>query len=187
MTAKEILKFIETQIHTVIIASVDQDNFPVTCAIDIMDSDESSLYFLTACGKGFYKRLISNSHISLTGIKGKYTMSRVAVSIQGIVEENGTERLPLLLQKNPYMNEIYPTKESQKALTVFKLTKGYGEWFDLSKKPIERISFSLGKSSEEKKYAAYTINEKCTNCKKCQNVCPQSCIDFSGIHAKIIK
>lgn len=30
---------------------------PVTCAIDMMDSDGNSLYFLTAKGKSFYERL----------------------------------------------------------------------------------------------------------------------------------
>ena len=47
------------------------------------------------------------------------------------------------------MNEIYPTEKSRHALTVFQLYEGNGEWFDLSKKPIERISFTIG---DRKKY-----------------------------------
>ena len=31
------------------------------------------------------------------------------------------------------MYEIYPTEESRRALTVFKICEGRGEWFDLSK------------------------------------------------------
>ena len=42
------------------------------------------------------------------------------------------------------MFEIYPTEESRKALTVFQIYEGSGEWFDLSKKPIERASFTFG-------------------------------------------
>ena len=39
------------------------------------------------------------------------------------------------------MNELYPSVESMSALTVFQLYEGSGEWFDLSKKPIERAGF----------------------------------------------
>ena len=49
------------------------------------------------------------------------------------------------------MKEIYPTPDSQKALTVFQLYEGSGEWFDLSKKPIERFSFSFGRVKAEPK------------------------------------
>ena len=42
------------------------------------------------------------------------------------------------------MNELYPSVESMSALTVFQLYEGSGEWFDLSKKPIERAGFTFG-------------------------------------------
>ena len=48
---------VATEIHTVIVATVDDDGLPVTSAIDMMDADEGGLYFLTAKGKGFYDRL----------------------------------------------------------------------------------------------------------------------------------
>lgn len=51
MKTKEILSYLEKEIHSVIIATVDNNGLPVTCAIDIMDSDEKGLYFLTAKGK----------------------------------------------------------------------------------------------------------------------------------------
>ena len=35
------------------LATVDSQGRPVTCAIDLMDYDENSLYFLTAKGKNF--------------------------------------------------------------------------------------------------------------------------------------
>ena len=57
MEAKEYLAYIVNEIHTTIVATVDDEGLPVTAAIDMMDSDESSLYFLTAKGKGFYDRL----------------------------------------------------------------------------------------------------------------------------------
>lgn len=62
MNTNEILYFLEQQIHSVIMATVDDSGLPVTCAIDIMDSDEKGLYFLTAKGKGFYNRLKKNGY-----------------------------------------------------------------------------------------------------------------------------
>lgn len=183
MNTNEILKFIEQTIHSVIIATVDDNGLPVTCAIDIMYSDENGLYFLTAKGKGFYDRLKKNEYAALTGMKGSDTLSCVAVSVRGKVQEIGNALLQELFTKNPYMKEIYPTKESQQALTVFQLYEGNGEWFDLSKKPIERISFTIG--NQEKEIQGYEITNKCTGCKVCKGVCPQNCIDFTVTPATI--
>ena len=57
MNTKEYLEYVVKEIHTVIVATVDDDGLPVTPAIDMMDADEGGLYFLTAKGKGFYDRL----------------------------------------------------------------------------------------------------------------------------------
>lgn len=70
-------------------------------------------------------------------------MSSVAVSIRGKVRELGYDKIPELFEKNPYMRKIYPTVESMQALTVFQIYEGSGEWFDLSKKPIERALWKL--------------------------------------------
>ena len=179
------LTFLEKEIHSVIMATVDEQGLPVTCAVDIMDSDDKGLYFLTAKGKGFYHRLVKRGYIALTGMRGGDTLSCMAVSVRGKVEEIGTERLDRLLHKNPYMLEIYPTEQSREALTVFRLYEGEGEWFDLSKKPIERFSFTIG----NKKAAAngYVITKRCIGCGKCGDVCPQSCMDFRTTPAILIQ
>lgn len=51
MEAKDYLYFIVHDIHTTVVATVDDAGLPVTCAIDMMDSDGNSLYFPTAKGK----------------------------------------------------------------------------------------------------------------------------------------
>lgn len=183
MTTSEILQYLQREIHTTVAATVDEAGLPVTCAIDIMDADESGLYFLTATGKSFYHRLKKCGYLSLTGIKGKATMSCVAISVGGKVKELGSGLLPQLIAKNPYMKEIYPTPKSQKALTVFQLYQGSGQWFDLSTKPIERLSFSFGGAKSEKD--GYFITNACTGCRACIAVCPQNCIDFTAIPAVI--
>lgn len=168
-------EYIVNDIHTVIAATTDKKGLPVTCAIDIMDCDDDGLYFLTAKGKGFYDRLTRNKYVSFTGVKGEDTMNMTAVSVRGKVTETGSERLPRLFKKNPYMAEIYPTEDSRKALSVFCIYDGEGEWFDLSKKPIERSPFTIGGGKVTDK--GYFITEKCTGCGKCLAVCPQNCID----------
>ena len=103
MKTAEYLSFVVNEIHTTIVATVDDEGLPVTIAIDMMDCDENSLYFLTAKGKGFYDRLINKGFLALTAMKGKDTMSSVAVSIRGRVRELGYDKIPELFAKNPYM------------------------------------------------------------------------------------
>ena len=168
------LAYIVNEIHTTIVATVDDEGLPVTAAIDMMDSDSNSLYFLTAKGKRFYDRLTRRGYLALTAIKGESTMTSVAVSLRGKVRELGYEMIPTLFEKNPYMKEIYPTENSRHALTVFQIYEGSGEWFDLSKKPIERASFTFG--GTERKPEGYFITDACIGCGSCVSVCPQNCI-----------
>lgn len=177
MTYDECFEYIVKNIHTVILSTVNEKGYPITCAIDVMDFDKQGLYFLTAKGKSLYTRLKGNEHIAFTAVKGNSTLSSIAISIQGNVKEIGNDKLSDLFLKNRYMNEIYPTKQSREALTVFQIYAGNGEWFDLSKKPIERFGFSFGQIQEKRQ--GYFVTDKCIHCKLCYSKCPQKCIDYS--------
>lgn len=179
MNTREYLDYIVTQIHSTVVATVDDAGHPVTCAIDMMDCDDKGLYFLTARGKNFYDRLVKRGYLSLTGMKGEDTMHCVAVSLAGKVREIGPELLPRLFERNSYMNEIYPDPASRSALTVFQIYEGNGEWFDLSHKPIERASFVLGGAASVEQ--GYYVTDQCIGCKICYSKCPQKCIDISTI------
>lgn len=187
---------LENEIHSVVCATTDEENRPVTRVIDIMLSDDSTFYFLTAKGKDFYRQLMKNKYIALTGMTGgegmdreHATMHTKAVSIRGSIECIGTEKLKEIFAKNPYMAEIYPTERSRDALVVFKMTAGSGEFFDLSTKPITRESFVAGSSDsvgeEHRSYEPYFISRACTGCGKCLTVCPQSCIRHDAIPFRI--
>lgn len=176
MRTKEFLSYIVNEIHSVVIATVDGSGLPVTCAIDIMDCDENGLYFLTAKGKDFYCRLKSRGYVALTGMSGHDTLSSVAVSVRGKVRDIGPDRLSKLFEKNPYMYDIYPNETSQSALTVFQIYEGTGEWFDLSKKPVERADFSFG--GVKGTVHGYFVTSLCTGCGLCYHSCPQKCIDI---------
>lgn len=183
METKDYLEYIVNEIHRTITATVDDDGLPVTAAIDMMDFDENSLYFLTAKGKGFYDRLKKREYLAFTAMKGEDTMSSVAVSVRGKVRELGYDRIPELFEKNPYMKQIYPIEQSMQALTVFQIFEGTGEWFDLSKKPIERASFSFG--VEAYRSEGYLISDMCIGCGKCAKLCPQNCIADAEVPFKI--
>ena len=62
METKDYLNYVVHEIHRTIVATVDDEGLPVTAAIDMMDCDDNSLYFLTAKGKGFYDSMPAELH-----------------------------------------------------------------------------------------------------------------------------
>ena len=115
MDYENYLKLIKDDFHSVVVASIDEKGNPITCVIDMMLADSNGLYFLTAKGKDFYKRIKENPNISLTGFKGKDTLSSQSITLKGEVKEIGKKFLDEIFTQNPYMNEIYPTEESKRA------------------------------------------------------------------------
>lgn len=194
MKTGDFLKILKNDIHTTIMATVDKEGHPVTRVIDVMLVDDKTLYFITAKGKEFYRQLTDQKFVSISGACGGEGMDKKeasihmkAISIRGIVENIGNEMLEEIFEKNPYMNEIYPDLLSRKALEVFCITEGTGEFFDLSTKPITRESFVVGmqETKSGKKSRGYYITSDCIGCKECVAVCPQKCIDVDKIPLKI--
>lgn len=183
MEIKDIFKIIVEEMHTCVLASIDEDLKPITCVMDMMDFDENGIYFLTAKGKSLFNRIINNPYISVSAFKGEETLSSVSISFSGKVKHIGNSKISDLFEKNPYMNEIYSKNSSRDALTVFLIEDIYGELFDLSKKPIYRESFSQNKEVYKKN--EYSITNSCIGCSGCKNVCPQDCIDNSSLPFKI--
>ncbi len=173
MELKEILNQLVNTIHTIVLATVDNQGYPYSAAIDMMLEDGKAIYFLTARGKSIYQRLEANPYIALTGIKGEDTMSSISISLHGKVKPIGKEKLDEIFIKNPYMKKIYPNQQAQEVLEVFKIEDYEGEYFDLSCQPIYRQSFASINTLIRK---AYWINEKCVKCNQCVQVCPQGCI-----------
>ena len=64
--AETYFHYLVNEIHTTIVATVNDEGLPVTAAIDMMDCDENSLYFLTAKGKDFFDRLIKRGFLTCT-------------------------------------------------------------------------------------------------------------------------
>ena len=147
-----------------------------------MLADENSLYFITAKGKTFYSQLMENPYVAIGGMcGGDGTMHKKAISIQGKAVNIGSEKLGEVFRQNPYMEEIYPQKESRTALEVFQVAEGTGEFFDLSVKPIYRDTFVLGAGQERaEQTGGYFITDRCHGCRICYSKCPQKCIDMTA-------
>ncbi|MFV0466920.1 MAG: 4Fe-4S binding protein [Lachnospiraceae bacterium] len=178
------LKILKEEIHSTVFATVDKEGLPATRVIDIMLTDENSLYFITAKGKEFYQQLMEKQFVAISGMTGgEGSLSKKAITIRGKVECIGQELLDQVFIENPYMAEIYPSKESRIALCVFRLHQGNGEYFDLSTRPITRHSFIIGEDSQKlaELRIGYYINESCVACGKCKSVCPQNCIEMSKL------
>lgn len=185
MESKDYLKILKNEIHSVVVATIDDKGLPQTRVIDIMLVDDNSIYFITAKGKEFYHQLMKQKYVSISGMSGgEGSLDKKAISLRGKVKNMGQNLLEKVFEENSYMKEIYPQIESRSTLEVFKLYEGQGEFFDLSTKPINRASFVIGNSLMED--YGYIINNKCKACGLCVPKCPTNCIK-AGEKYKIIK
>lgn len=76
MESEKYLKILVEDIHSTIVATVDDDGHPVTRAIDMMLWDDRGVYFLTAKGKAFYDQLMEQKFISL---KSGYVVTETCI------------------------------------------------------------------------------------------------------------
>ena len=167
MDKKQFLEDI-LKIHSVSVATIDSNNKPTIRIIDMMYLEND----WTARGKNFYQEITKDNYIALSC--QKYNKSYV---LKGYVEQVNHQYLDILFESNKYMWGTYP-RNTRDVLEVFKIYKWSGEYFDVTSKPITRLSFS--NNMEEITKGTFIVNnDKCISCKKCITVCPQKCIDYS--------
>lgn len=172
------LRLLVEDIHSTIVATIGEDGRPQVRAIDMMLWDDAGVYFLTARGKAFYRQLVEQGFVALSGVKDGR-----AVSLRGKVRCIGSERLDEIFEKNPYMQHIYPGK-AREALEVFVLFEAQGEYFDISDPDhVVRADVRIGDASGTRRL--YVVGAGCTGCGSCATACPQSCIDVSHVQAAI--
>ena len=141
--ARECFRRIVEDIHTTVVATTDDEGLPVTCIIDMMDFDDDGLYFLTNVGKAFYERLVARGYLALSATDGKPTMECTAVTLSGRVSEVDDAVLQRLMEKNPYMYELYPTEERRATLRAFRIHNGSGNIYEMAVKPPKQTYFSF--------------------------------------------
>ena len=88
------LKVLVEEIHSVVVATVDETGHPHTTVMDMMWEDGKTVYFLTADFKPLYKRLKEDGRVAVTGMtQGAGTMDRKSISLTGQVKWIGKEHL----------------------------------------------------------------------------------------------
>lgn len=170
MEKKDCLKELVEDMHSVVLATLDEDGRPSTRVVDMMLTDGTTVYFLTAKGKPLYSQLMDQQYVSISGVQGKKS-----ITIRGNVLNIGQDKLDEIFAKNTYMQKIYP-EDARNILEVFRIEKGNGEYFDIRDPAhIERGSFVIGDGDVPA--GGYYVNDACILCGTCYAVCPQQCID----------
>ena len=174
MNAKRCLEILR-EIKDVAFATVDEKEFPKVRIIDVMIVEDEKLYFCTARGKDFYKQLMANHKVAITGMNEKYQMIRLTGKAKKLNERK--EWIDRIFLENPSMQAVYPN-ESRRILEAFCIEEGEVEFFDLGKEPINRESFTIGSVKVSK--TGFDITKDCIQCGRCEEICPQKCIkDFT--------
>ena len=102
MESKDYLKILKDEIHSVVVATIDDNGLPQTRVIDIMLVDDNSVYFITAKGKKFYHQLMKQEYVSISGMSGgKGSLNKKSISLRGKVKNIGQNLLDKVFEENP--------------------------------------------------------------------------------------
>lgn len=178
MNAERCLEILR-EVKDVAFATVDENGFPQVRIIDVMIVEGEKLYFCTARGKEFYRQLMKNGQVAITGLNKEFQMIRLSGKANRLAEHR--KWIDRIFEENPVMNTVYPG-DSRYVLEAFCIDNGTVEFFDLGKQPIDREYFTLG--STRVKEEGFLITDNCIECGKCENICPQKCISDFKINQK---
>lgn len=171
MNAQDCLQLLR-QMRDVAFATVSRDGKPQVRIIDVMLVEDGKLYFCTARGKDFYSQLMDHGDVAIAGLTKDYKDIRLNGRAERLPDQK--QWIDRIFEANTSMNEVYPG-ESRYILDAFCIQDGELECFDLGVSPIERESFSLGRSKPKKK--GFFISDDCIGCGTCSANCPQQAID----------
>ncbi|MGN1381924.1 MAG: 4Fe-4S binding protein [Eubacterium sp.] len=171
MNAQECLNKIR-EIKDAAFATVDENGKPQVRIIDVMIVEDEKLYFCTARGKDFYRQLLADGSVAITGLNKDFQMIRISGKAEKLDDQKVW--IDRIFKENPSMNAVYPG-DSRYILEPFCISRGEIEFFDLGVSPIERETLTFGESESREK--GFFITDSCIGCGKCKRNCPQQCID----------
>lgn len=172
MNAQDCLDMLR-KIRDVSFATADEDGMPHNRIIDVMIVEEERLYFCTARGKDFYRELVANPAVAISGLNEDWQMVRLTGRARRLDDQRAW--IDRIFEENPSMNGVYPG-EARYILDPFVIESGELEFFDLGKEPIHRESFRFGDDAAPRA-RGFLITEGCIGCGTCASCCPQQAID----------
>ena len=171
MNAQDCLQMLR-EIRDVSFATVGEDDLPHNRIIDVMIVEEGRLVFCTGRGKDFYRQLMHNPHVAVSGLNKAWQMIRLTGTVRKLDDQK--QWIDRIFAENPAMNDVYPGK-ARYILDAFAIEAGRIEFFDLGKSPIHRESFAFGGSKAPEK--GFRITDACIGCGTCKRNCPQQCVE----------
>lgn len=178
MNAQKCLEILR-EVKDVAFATVDEKGIVQNRMIDVMIVENEKLYFCTSRGKNFYRQIMTNGQVAITGMNKAFQMVRLNGTVKKMEEHK--KWIDRIFEENPSMNAVYPG-ESRYVLEAFCIDNGSIEFFDLGKEQIVRESFKLGNTVVKK--SGFIITDCCIHCGKCERICPQKCITEYKIDQK---
>lgn len=145
LTQDQFLDLIVNCFQSVVFATVDKNNNPISNVADIEIRDGNQLIFSTTYQKPFYQRLKNHPIISITTLKGDETMNSVSLTLNGTVHEVEQKYLDEIFAKRPEMKRISGENYSERReiLRPFAIIPNNGTVYDLRVSPIFQKYFEF--------------------------------------------
>lgn len=156
METVKYLQILTEEIHSVVVATLNEEGRPETRVIDMMLYDEQGLYFLTARSKSFYRQLMQQGYVSLSGTK----VTR-AVRVDGRVRSIGHEK----------RNEIFAHNIWEKSIRAIRARCSRSSSYTKA-----RVSSSISRISRISSAAALSLARRQTSRQAIRSAKPASAV-----------